>query len=357
MNCSPNFGRCRLSRRLIGLAYLAVVTAATLIASWDAMANDSRAQPLTSSADADLAVVREILQQPEAGIDLAKAKLTIDHMIDPSIDVDQTLSRLDSMASRLRSMLPAGASRRLTMDALRFHMYKANPWNGNRPFIYDLDDPFGSNVQNKLLTTYLATRKGNCVSMPLLFIILGQKLGIDVTAAEAPNHVFVKYRDDEGRFFNLETTSGAGFTRDEWMRQQFPMTDEAIASGIYMRPLTKKETVVVMVGTLLEFYDRQGKQDHRIALAKVAAQYSPKSVSLILHEHQAYLAKWKQDFTSKYPTPNDIPMDKRALFSDYEGRMSSLYQQAYALGWRPPDQAAENRYRQRVLREKSLQQP
>ena len=243
------------------------------------------------------------------------------------------------------------------MDALRYHMYKASPWNGNRPFTYDLDDPFGANVRNKLLTTYLATRRGNCVSMPLLFIILGQKLGVDVTAAAAPNHVFVKYRDHEGKFFNLETTSGAGFARDEWMRQQFPMTDESIALGIYMRPLTKKETVAVMVGTLLEFYDRQGMQDQRIALARFAAQHSPKDVSFILHEHQAYFAKWKQEFTSKYPTPNDIPMDKRPLFMEYEGRMKALYEQAYALGWRPRDQASEDSYRQRVIRAKSLQQP
>jgi Transglutaminase-like superfamily len=321
------------------------------------MAAGSQTQPVPRSAEADLATVRQLLQSPEADIDLARAKLMIDHMIDPSIDVDQVRAQLDAMASGLRSFLPAGASRRLTMDALRHHMYKASPWNGNRPFTYDLDDPFGANVRNKLLTTYLATRKGNCVSMPLLFVILGQKLGVDVTAAEAPNHVFVKYRDDEGKFINLETTSGAGFTRDEWMRQQFPMTDEAIASGIYMRPLTRKETVTIMVGTLLEFYDRQGMQDQRIALAKVAVEHSPKDVSLILHERQAYLAKWKQDFTSKYPTPNDIPMEKRPLFMEYEGRMNALYQQAYALGWRPRDQASEDSYRQRVNRAKSLQQP
>ncbi|MDC6170496.1 transglutaminase family protein [Paucibacter sp. XJ19-41] len=312
--------------------------------------------PRSTGSD-DLATVRQILQSPDADIDLARAKLMIDRMIDSSTDLERTQVQLDGMVRELRSMLPAGASKRLTMDALRFHMYKASPWNGNRPFTYDLDDPLGTNVRNKLLTTYLATRKGNCVSMPLLFIILGQKLGIDVTAAAAPNHLFVKYRDDKGKLFNLETTSSAGFTRDEWMRQQFPMTDEAIASGIYMRPLTKKETVIVMVSTLLEFYDTQGLQDQRIAMAKLALEHSSKDVSLLLHEHQAYFAKWKQDFTSKYPTPNDIPTEKRALFSMYEERMNTLLHQAYALGWRPRDLTSEQDYRQRVIRAKSLQQP
>ena len=267
-----------------------------------------------------------------------------------------TLAQLDAMANALRAMLPAGASRRLTMDALRYHLYKASPWNDNRPFHYDLDDPFGENIRNKLLSTYLASRKGNCVSMPLLFIVLGQKLGIDVTASTAPNHVFVKYRDDDGKLYNLETTSGAGFTRDVWMGQQYPMTEEALASGIYMRPLTKKETVVIMVGTLLESYDQRGRQEQRIAMAKLALQHNPKDVSAILHEHQAHLALWRRDFVSKYPTPNDIPMEKRPQFMALEGNLKFLYERAYSLGWRPPDQAAEDRYRQRVMRAKSTQQ-
>ena len=48
------------------------------------------------------------------------------------------------------------------------------------------------------MSHYLATRKGNCVSMPVLFVILGQKLGLPITLAIAPNHVFAKYKRDNG---------------------------------------------------------------------------------------------------------------------------------------------------------------
>ena len=318
------------------------------------LSSPALAQRAVSAADTNLQTIRAILQTPEADIDLAKAKLTIDHMIDPGIDVAGTLAQLDAMAKELKAVLPAGASRRLTLDALRYHVYQASPWNGNRPFQYDLDDPFGANIRNKLLPTYLATHKGNCISMPMLFIILGQKLGVDVTASTAPNHVFVKYRDDEGKLYTLETTSGAGFTRDVWMRQQYPMTDEALASGIYMRALTKKETVVVMVGTLLEFYGQQGLQPQRIALSNLALEYDPKDVPAILHQHSAYL--WFKNLTiNQYLTPDDMPADKRAMAMELEANLRTLYERAYALGWRPLDQAAEDSYRQRVMRAKSAQ--
>src|SRR5260221_2445556 len=87
------------------------------------------AQRAAPTSDTNLQTVRAILQTPEADIDLAKVKLAIDHMIDPSIDVAATLATLDAKANELKAMLPKGASKRLTMDALRFHMFQASPWN------------------------------------------------------------------------------------------------------------------------------------------------------------------------------------------------------------------------------------
>ena len=324
-----------------------------------ALGTTASAAPLPTSPDANYATIRTLLETPESRIDLAKAKLTIDRMIDPSIDVSATLSQLDAMARQLKAMLPPGASSRLTLDALRYHVYQASPWNGNAPFQYDLEDPLGLNIRNKLLTTYLSTRKGNCISMPMFFIIIGQKLGLDVTASLAPNHVFVKYRDSDGTYYNIETTSGAGFARDSWMRQQSPMTDKAIAAGIYMRPLTKKETVGVMVDTLLEFYGEQGFQEQRVKLARLVLQHSPRNVAVILHQHQAYLTIWRRDFANRYPTRGDVPVDQRPRLMELEGSLKSLFEQAYGLGWRPLDDATEAAYRARkgsVVTGKAIQQ-
>jgi regulator of sirC expression with transglutaminase-like and TPR domain len=320
-----------------------------------AMTEVAHGQPTAQPSDPNLAAIRIILQTPEADIDLAKTKLAIDHLIDPSIDVAASLSQIDAMAQGIKAMLPTNASRRLTLDALRFHLYQPSPWNGKRPFRYDLEDPYGANVRNKLMPSYLVTRKGNCVSMPLLFIILGQKLGIDVTAASAPNHLFVKFRDTDGKLYNLETTSGAEFTRDVWIRQQSPMTDEALTSGIYMRPMTKKETAVVMVEALLDFYGQQGLNYQRIAMAKLALAYSPRDISAILHQRSAYFALTKSEFYSRYPSSNDIPSEKRPRFMELESNLKTLYERAYTLGWRPLDRASEDKYQQNIKRARSKQ--
>jgi regulator of sirC expression with transglutaminase-like and TPR domain len=315
-----------------------------------------RAETVATAQDANLHALRAILELPDERIDLAETILTIGRMIDPSINVAANLERLDDMTDDILARLPANPSSGDKLAALRSYLYQAGPWNDYRPFRYDLDDPFGRNIQNKLLPTYLATRMGNCVSMPFLFIVLGRKLGIDVTAATAPEHVFVKYRDETGNLHNLEATSGAGFARDAWMRQQMPMTDQALANGIYMRPLGKKETVVVMMGTLLEFYGQQGLQERRIALANLALEYHPKDVMAMLQKGNAYYRLIKRDFIDKYSNPEDIPAEERAYFAELSRNNILWFDRAEALGWREPSQAANADYLNAVNGVKNAQQ-
>jgi hypothetical protein len=131
------------------------------------------------------------------------------------------------------------------------------------------------------------------------------------------------------------------------------MTDEAIAAGIYMRPLTKKETVVVMVGTLLESYAQQGLDAQSIRLAELAQQYSPRDVSILLEKRHAYYMLREHEFVSKYGRPGDVPEGKRMRLSELDSQLKGLYDQAYALGWRPPDAASEDSYLKTVSRAKS----
>lgn len=53
----------------------------------------------------DLAPIRAILQLPESQIDLGRAKLTIDRMVDSSIDVEVNLREINSIVKRIKSGL------------------------------------------------------------------------------------------------------------------------------------------------------------------------------------------------------------------------------------------------------------
>lgn len=294
-----------------------------------------------------------MLNAPGDDVDLALAKLTIDKLIDPTVDIDAASGQLNAIVEQIRQRLPANPTNQEKLEALRTQLYTSGPWNCNNPFRYDLDDPLGHSISNKLLPTYLATRKGNCISMPFLFIALGQQLGLDVTASTAPNHVFVKYRDPAGALSNLETTSGAGVTSDGWIQRGMPMTPEAIANGIYLQRLTRKETVVVMLGTLMEYYGQQDRRTERIELARFALEKYPKDVQSILTIHSTYGRMVEREFGAKYATARDIPITEWERYRELLAAARSWRAAAEALGWREPDEDSEKQYRQSVDTAKS----
>jgi regulator of sirC expression with transglutaminase-like and TPR domain len=312
------------------------------------------AQGSQPGSDPALRTVRSLLATPEAELDLAKAKLTIDHLIDPQVNVSRTLMQLDAMAAQVKAQLPADANSRAKLVTLMSYLYRPDPSSGQRPFSYDLDDPFGKNIQNKLLTTYLTTRKGNCVSMPVLFVILAQKIGLDATLSTAPAHVLAKFRDDDGRLVNVENTS-VGTKSDSSYARDMGITEKALQSGIYLRQLSKRESVVVMTGTLMEVYGKQHQQANRIAVADLALRADPRYVEAMLQKGSAYFRLLEEQYLSKYPSVAQIPPEQREAVETLDRNGALWFNKAETLGWRHPDQVQDARYQQSIQRAKTKQ--
>jgi regulator of sirC expression with transglutaminase-like and TPR domain len=297
--------------------------------------------------------LRNILNQPEQEIDLAKTKLTIDKLIDPTIDVDANLKKLEAMVARIKTMPGFSTSSTAKMQALKRYIYEPGEWNNFQPYQYDLDDPLGTKLNNKLLPHYLVSKKGNCVTMPFLFIILGQRLDIDVTTATAPLHILVKFKDEMGTMYNLETTSGANPTRDVWYREQIPMKDEAVANGVYLRPLTKKETAAIMVTTLAEYYFDQQEFEEAITISNLTLEYYPRDVEAMVRKGSAYYRLLGKYYLDKYRSPDEIPERAKGHF-EYLSRNNLLwFAKAEALGWREWLRDDDEKYLQSIKEAKS----
>lgn len=220
--------------------------------------------------------VRNILSVPDAALDYDRAKLALDRLIDPAIDSATVMASIARMVTIARQMAGSSVDTDTTLKALRTLVYEAGPWNENRPFAYDHADPLGQGISNKLLATYLATRRGNCVSMPILFLILADRLGIDMALATAPLHILLRHREDSGRVVNFEATSGAHPARGEWYRRNMPMTDRAIASGLYMRSLSRREGVALMATTVLDHLIEQGRFAQALQVSETILRHAPR---------------------------------------------------------------------------------
>ncbi|MBT2767576.1 hypothetical protein J7J08_07980 [Stenotrophomonas sp. ISL-67] len=277
----------------------------------------------------------------------------MDRIIDPSTDIAGVRRQLNQWEHAVRGNVPANPTARQVLDALLKTLYVSGEWNQAKPFTYDLSDPLGKNQKNKQLATYLATRKGNCVSMPILFAILSQRLGLPIALATAPNHVLVKFADDTQQvWLNVEATAG-GFKYDSNYQRETGISEAALDSGLYLRPLLPHEGVGVIASSLMEHYGAKKDGDAVMAVADLALAANSKDSVAMIWKANAYYLQTQQRFTSRYPNAADVPP---ALHDEYR-RLTrenlTWYAKAEQLGWvqRTPEQDAS--YLQSIQREKA----
>lgn len=282
-----------------------------------------------------VAVVRAVLSVGDAGLDYGRAKLAFDQLIDPTRPDADMMAQLNRMADGVRRLAGPSASPDARLAALQQLLYVAGPWNGHQPFAYDHDDPLGQRIGNKLLASYLATRRGNCVSMPALFLILADKLGLDVALATAPLHVFVRYRSESGRDLNIETTSGAHPARNAWFHQNMPMSDRAVESGLYMRALAKREGVALLATTILEHLIEQRRFSEALSVSEVILEHAPRDAYTMVKQGSVCAELIRTEFTEQYRTPTLIPQSLRERYVMLAQRNRSTFEAAEALGWQP----------------------
>lgn len=77
------------------------------------------------------------------------------------------------------------------------------------PFKYDFDDYWGREDWTKMFVHKLIqTNSGQCNSLPRLYLILAEEIGTEAFLALSPNHSYIKFRDDEDNWCNIELTNG-----------------------------------------------------------------------------------------------------------------------------------------------------
>ena len=134
----------------------------------------------------------------------------------------------------------------------------------HQPFHYDYNDYQGAkDYRNLFLTKCFATGFGQCASMPAVYLVLAERLGVKAYLSFAPQHSFVKFKDNKGLIHNYEPTSNWEIS-DKWYEDNMFISPQAVASGIYLDTLDSHQVVANCVFDLATYYiliDRTGNDD------------------------------------------------------------------------------------------------
>jgi regulator of sirC expression with transglutaminase-like and TPR domain len=114
-----------------------------------------------------------------------------------------------------------------------------------------IEAPDFSDSRDLFLHGLLAGRQqGTCVSMPVLYVAVGRRLGYPLKLVTAKAHLFARWESADGKEgFNIEGTGqGLNCFPDEYYHTwPVPLTFEEVASAQYLKSLTSDEELAVFL--------------------------------------------------------------------------------------------------------------
>src|SRR5690606_35916954 len=119
----------------------------------------------------------DILNQPEDEIDLGLAVLVLAKEAYPSLNVNRFLDILDYQASQVDYLLQGVEDPEARIGMMNTYLYKPGWWNDSLTFTYDINDLEARAKENQFLNGLISTRRGSCVTMPMLWMVLADRLG------------------------------------------------------------------------------------------------------------------------------------------------------------------------------------
>ena len=207
-----------------------------------------------------------ILALPENKIDLTETLLLISRHWDPRLDTAPLKKTLDRLTESARNQLKGNPSPAQTVEILRKVIHEEGRYRYT-----DALDPAGMpvNPAELFLHGLLQTRRGYCMNLSLLYLILGERLSLPLVGVPLPNHFFVRYNSPEYRV-NIEATEGGTAFPDSFYEQRF---GAAKGSKYFMSNLGKKQT-------LGAYFSNVGLVMYRAAKSKIAIFYLEQSASI-----------------------------------------------------------------------------
>jgi formylglycine-generating enzyme required for sulfatase activity/regulator of sirC expression with transglutaminase-like and TPR domain len=132
------------------------------------------------------------------------------------------------------------------------------------------------NPEELFLHGLLQTHKGYCMNLSLLYLILGQKLGLPFYGVALPNHFFVRYERDAVKV-NIETTERGVSYPDSFYLQRFGTLAKA-KTPYFMKNLNTRQTLGAYFSNVGMVYYKNQKLERAIFYLGISTAINSESI-------------------------------------------------------------------------------
>lgn len=225
-----------------------------------------------------------------------------------------------------------------------------------KPLRYDFTDFMGKIDYTKMFTIkLLSTGKGQCHSLPLLYLMLAEQLGAKAYLSLAPQHSFIQFVDFKGNIMNFETTNG-NLVSSNWLLQSGYINANALKSKVYLDTLSQRKLYAQCLADLLLGYESKfGYDDFTELIRQKIMQVNPDNMTANIIESNIKLqiAARKINEAGK-PNESDLPNYPEA-YQAYLN-MQAAYDKIEGLGFQDMPPEAYQRWLKSIQQEKKKQE-
>jgi len=225
-----------------------------------AFSNSQEVENVNAPAVSPRRQLAEELARSEAEMNLARAALLVAREEYPQLPVDLYLARLDQLAEEVKDRLANETAPPVVLNEVVDTLYVRRSLSGNRKAY---NDP-----RNSFLNDVLDRGLGIPLTLGIVLLETGWRLGLPVEGVNFPGRFLVRYRGDE--FALLIDPFDGGKVRFEDEAQEIL---DLVYGGVvrlqesFMRTASKREMLLRLLTNLKGLYTKVG--DHERALAAV----------------------------------------------------------------------------------------
>lgn len=218
------------------------------------------------------------------GLPLTETALAIAQDAYPDVDLQATLADLDELALRLKRRLPAEAGLTEKIGVLNRFFFRELGFAGNLNDYYDPD--------NSHLNTVLKRRRGIPITLAVLYMELGEQIGVPVHGVSFPGHFLMRVTLPEGDVM-LDPTTGQSLSEAQMVEMLEPYLShvtESLGSALRMllQPATSREIIARMLRNLKAIYLQTERWQRLLAVQQRLVILLPENIEEVRDRGFAY---------------------------------------------------------------------
>jgi len=209
---------------------------------------------------------------PDNNVDLLRAALLIGADEYPDLDVAHHVATLDAWAQEIGRRVAPGMDEQIQIRQLNKFLFRELGFSGNTGEYYD--------PRNSYINEVLERRRGIPISLSVVYMELGRRLGLDLVGVSFPGHFLVKLPYGGGEVVIDPYNGGISLSAEDLTDRLQGVFDVAIESPApFLAPASNKHILIRMLANLKGIYQQQGKAAKIIPIITKILLVDPDRVS------------------------------------------------------------------------------